>query len=86
MDADPEGIVETTGDRLGFLDRRVTGDLERLDAFIEHRDRPTGAWSGEIPAMSSIPPIDESTSAGIGSTEPQLAGIQTTDDPGTWHG
>ena len=86
VDADPEGIVETAGDRLGFLDRRVTGDLERFKAFLEHRDRPTGAWTGEIHGDEFIPPIDGSTAVGIGSTEPQLAGLQSTGDPGAWHG
>ena len=45
---DPEGIVETTGDKLGFVDRRVQGDLERFKEFIEGRGAATGAWRGEI--------------------------------------
>jgi uncharacterized membrane protein len=48
MDADPEGPVETVGANLGFLERRVKGDLERFKAFIESRRVPTGAWRGEI--------------------------------------
>jgi uncharacterized membrane protein len=48
LDADPEGIVETLGANLGFLERRVKGDLERFKAFIEARAVPTGAWRGEI--------------------------------------
>ena len=48
MDADPEGIVETVGANLGFLERRVKGDLERFKEFIESRGAPTGAWRGEI--------------------------------------
>ena len=49
LDADPEGPVETVGANLGFLERRVKGDLERFKAFIESRDAvPTGAWRGEI--------------------------------------
>ena len=28
VDADPEGIVEQVGDRLGLLDRRIGGDLD----------------------------------------------------------
>jgi uncharacterized membrane protein len=45
---DPEGIVETVGDKLGFVSRRVEGDLERFKTFIEERDTATGAWRGEI--------------------------------------
>ncbi len=48
VDADPEGIVETVGANLGFLERRVKGDLERFKEFIESRRVPTGAWRGEI--------------------------------------
>jgi uncharacterized membrane protein len=45
---DPEGIVETVGDKLGFVSRRVEGDLERFKSFIEERGAATGAWRGEI--------------------------------------
>jgi uncharacterized membrane protein len=48
LDADPEGVVETVGANLGFLERRVKGDLERFKEFIESRRMPTGAWRGEI--------------------------------------
>ncbi|MEA2518266.1 MAG: hypothetical protein QOF49_346 [Chloroflexota bacterium] len=48
IDADPEGVVETVGANLGFLERRVKGDLERFKQFIESRGTPTGAWRGEI--------------------------------------
>jgi uncharacterized membrane protein len=48
IDADPEGAVETIGANLGFVERRVKGDLERFKEFIEARGVPTGAWRGEI--------------------------------------
>ena len=48
LDADPEGAVETIGANLGFLERRVKGDLGRFKEFIESRGLPTGAWRGEI--------------------------------------
>jgi uncharacterized membrane protein len=48
IDADPEGVIEEVGDRLGFLDRRVAGDLERFRDFIEARQSATGTWQGEI--------------------------------------
>jgi uncharacterized membrane protein len=48
VDAEPEGLVESAGDALGFLDRRVGGDLERFKEFIEKRGQPTGEWKGEI--------------------------------------
>jgi uncharacterized membrane protein len=48
IDAEPEGPLDDIGVALGFLDRRVEGDLERFKAFIETRRAPTGAWTGEI--------------------------------------
>ena len=40
--------TEKVGDALGFLERRVSADLERFKRFIESRGAPTGAWRGEI--------------------------------------
>lgn len=44
MSYDPEGIVETLGDKLGFMSRRVNGDLKRFRDFIQEREAPTGAY------------------------------------------
>ena len=48
MEVDPEGPIETVGTALGFLQRRVKGDLERFREFIEGRGQETGAWRGEV--------------------------------------
>lgn len=48
MDYDPEGLVENVGDALGFVSRRVEGDLQRFKQFIEARGQETGAWRGEV--------------------------------------
>jgi len=53
LDAEPEGAVETAGDALGFLDRRVNGDLKRFKEFLEERGAPTGAWRGSVESPSS---------------------------------
>jgi uncharacterized membrane protein len=53
MDVDPDGIVETAGTALGFLERRVKGDLERFKEFIESRGAETGAWRGTVEAGPS---------------------------------
>jgi uncharacterized membrane protein len=45
---EPEGIVEQVGDKLGVVESRVKGDLERFKEFIESRGSETGAWRGEI--------------------------------------
>ena len=48
LDYEPEGVVENVGSALGFVGRRVEGDLGRFKEFIEARGRETGAWRGEI--------------------------------------
>jgi uncharacterized membrane protein len=50
LDVDPEGMVENIGTALGFLERRVKGDLERFKEFIESLQSETGAWRGEVEA------------------------------------
>lgn len=55
MDIDPEGFVENVADKLGVLDRRVQGDLDRFKTFVEQRGgTETGAWRGDVdrPAQS----------------------------------
>lgn len=48
MDFEPEGIIETSGAALGFVERQVEGDLERFKKFIESRGAETGSWRGSI--------------------------------------
>lgn len=48
IDYEPEGMVEEVGDKLGFVSRRVEGDLKRFKEFIEARGTETGAWRGTV--------------------------------------
>jgi uncharacterized membrane protein len=48
LDVEPEGLVEQAGDKLGFVKRRVKGDLERFKQLIEDRGAASGAWRGEV--------------------------------------
>ena len=48
LEYEPEGFFENVGSALGFVDRRVEGDLERFKDFIEDRGTETGAWRGEV--------------------------------------
>ena len=48
LDYEPEGVVENVGDKLGIVERRAKGDMERFKAFIESRGTETGAWRGEV--------------------------------------
>jgi uncharacterized membrane protein len=48
IDYDPQGIVETVGDKLGFTGMRIEGDLKRFKDLVEQRGAATGAYRGEI--------------------------------------
>jgi uncharacterized membrane protein len=74
VDADPDGVIEEAGDRLGFLDRRVSGDLDRFKAFIEERGGPTGEWTGEIHGDDVIPPADAAADLGGTVSERDTSG------------
>jgi uncharacterized membrane protein len=45
---DPKGFVESAGDSVGLVSRRVENDLEHFKDFIENRGHETGAWRGSI--------------------------------------
>ncbi|HEY8167854.1 MAG TPA: SRPBCC family protein [Candidatus Limnocylindrales bacterium] len=48
LDVEPEGPIESAGNALGFVRRRVEGDLERFKTFMEDRGTETGAWRGVL--------------------------------------
>lgn len=49
IDHEPEGVVDTVGDAMGFVRRRATGDLRRFKELVESRGAETGAWRGDVP-------------------------------------
>lgn len=53
MDYDPEGIVEELGDKLGFVSRRVEGDLKRFKEFVESREKQTDGRRGTVARPAS---------------------------------
>lgn len=59
IDAEPEGPVETAGDALGFLQRRVKGDLERFKEQVEKLGTGGDGWRGEIHGNEVRPDTDE---------------------------
>jgi uncharacterized membrane protein len=54
LEYDPDGFVERVGDALGFVSRRVEGDLERFKKFVEERGEETGAWRGRISPTGDV--------------------------------
>jgi len=60
LDYHPEGLVEKTGDLLHFVERRVSGDLDRFKEYVETRGAETGGWRGEVKPSGEVRP-DEPT-------------------------
>jgi uncharacterized membrane protein len=56
LDYQPEGLVEKAGDVLNFVDRRISGDLDRFKEFIESRGTETGQWRGEVQPNGQVDP------------------------------
>jgi uncharacterized membrane protein len=64
LEAEPEGVVESAGDALGFLERRVHGDLERFKDLVERTGGGVDGWRGEIHGDDVRPdPMDVPTSS-----------------------
>jgi uncharacterized membrane protein len=53
LEAEPEGLIEEVGDKLGLFGHRVEGDLKRFKEFVESRGAETGAWRGEVDQSKS---------------------------------
>jgi uncharacterized membrane protein len=48
LDVEPEGVVESAGDALGFVQRQAKDDLKRFKEYVEERGVASGAWRGEV--------------------------------------
>src|SRR5918993_719594 len=80
LEYEPEGVVETIGDKLGIVERRVQADLEKFKSFIEDEGYETGAWRGTVPGAAGTPGVEaaaasrgDSGSAGV-SAKTVIAG------------
>ena len=52
IEYEPEGVVETVGDALGVVERRIEGDLERFKQFAEAGGNEAGGWGQTQPSLS----------------------------------
>jgi len=68
LEYEPDSTVEKAGDALGFVSRRVEGDLKRFKEFIEKRAKETGAWRGEIHGGQVNPQAGKSGGRGSSSS------------------
>ena len=69
LDAEPEGPIEAVGDALGFLKRRVSGDLQRFQEWVEGEAPPVDGWRGEIHGTEVIDEDGARPGATAGSPE-----------------
>lgn len=53
LEYEPEGMVETVGDKLNVVARQAESDLDRFKAFIEDEGYATGAWRGTVQGHGS---------------------------------
>jgi uncharacterized membrane protein len=61
MEIDPEGFAENVADKIGLIDRRVKGDMNRFRTFIEQRGYETGAWRGDVSSPDQTSPPNAGT-------------------------
>jgi len=58
LEYEPEGLVETVGDKLNFVERQAESDLERFKSFIESRGLESGGWRGTVDGNVGTPDIE----------------------------
>ena len=64
LEYEPEGMVETVGDKLNVVARQAENDLNRFKAFIEDEGYATGAWRGTVPgAGAGTPGVADATAS-----------------------
>jgi uncharacterized membrane protein len=61
LEYEPEGLIETVGDKLNIVENRAEGDLERFKQFIESKRSETGAWRGSVNQGTDVgtPTVDD---------------------------
>jgi uncharacterized membrane protein len=62
---EPEGFMESVGDRLGIVEKQAEGDLERFKNFVESHRRATGEWRGSINEGATVrtPGVEDAASS-----------------------
>ena len=53
LETEPDGLVETVGDKLGVVNAQVKSDLKKFKEFIESQGVESGAWRGQVPRQGS---------------------------------
>jgi uncharacterized membrane protein len=61
LEYEPEGLIETVGDKLNIAKSLAEGDLERFKSFIESEREATGGWRGSVSEGADVgtPDVDD---------------------------
>jgi CBS domain-containing protein len=61
LEYEPEGVVETIGDKLNVAESQAEKDLDRFKAFVEAEDYASGAWRGTVNegSRAGTPDVDD---------------------------
>ncbi|HEU5485824.1 MAG TPA: SRPBCC family protein [Microlunatus sp.] len=65
LEYEPEGLVESVGDKLNVVENRAKGDLARFKKFVESEGYATGAWRGSVNpgGTAGTPGVEEAGSS-----------------------
>jgi carbon monoxide dehydrogenase subunit G len=74
LEYEPEGLVETVGDKVGVVERRAEADLEKFKSFIEDAGYATGAWRGTVPGAGVSPGVEAAEASRGDSGKSGLSG------------
>ena len=58
LEYEPEGVVETVGDKLNIVGKQAESDLQKFKAYIESRGAQSGGWRGEVEGTVGTPDIE----------------------------
>src|ERR671910_2800534 len=58
LEYEPEGLVETVGDKLNIVEKQAESDLEKFKSFIESKGVESGAWRGSVEGNVGTPDIE----------------------------
>jgi hypothetical protein len=65
LEYEPEGLVESVGDKLNVVERQAEKDLERFKEFIEDEGYASGAWRGRVgtEGTAGTPGVDDAAAS-----------------------
>jgi len=58
LEYEPEGLVESVGDKLNVVEKQAQSDLERFKSYIESRGVESGGWRGSVEGNVGTPDVE----------------------------